>query len=496
MGRTEVEASRKYSMRYAVRYAVFGLTSGIFVAAANQAAAAPWELSPNISLSETYLKNDGLALGDQADDDYVTELAPSVGLRREGQRAELDLYYRMQNLWYKESEGLDSTYHQYSGNLKAELVRKAFFVELGATRTQQILDPNNVVSFDNLTTTSNRSDVDTYSVKPLYQQQFSDFANAEVSASYDRVSYAGSDLAGTDNVGYFASLVSGNRFDRVSWAGSFKRIEYLRKDDRDDEFSQTLLLDFGYQVRKRLTAIAGVGYEKSNIQRSAAGQSGGSWKIGARWEPTLRTSVTGTVGQRFYGKSAFFQVSHQRKQNRFQVSYTENITHVSQLVLDSSLFSGTDTSQDDSALVSSGEPVITPIINTPDVTTGLFLSKRWNANFLSRTSRSEIQLQGFVEERELEVGGDSDDIVGSSAAWSWAVGRRTTSTISGDWQRQQLIANGRQDDDIWSASLELSHKIGRSSVGSISARRIKRESPSLPLNYEQDQIGAKLVIGL
>jgi len=483
-------------MQHAVQCTVFGLTSGILLAGGNQAIATGWEFSPNITLSEIYLQNSGQALVNQSDNDYITELTPSIELRREGQRVKLNLYYRMQNLWYYNTSDLNNTYNQYTADLSTELVRDIFFLELGATRTQQILDPNSVVTFDNLTTTANRSDVDTYSVKPSLQYQFGSLAKAQASVSYDRVSYDGSNSAGTDDIGYSASLASGDRFDRVSWAGSFNRIEYQRNDNRSDEFTQALLLDFGYQIKKRLTAIAGVGYEDSNIQQSNAGESGGSWKVGAKWDPSLRTSVTGTVGQRFYGNSAFFEVRHKQRKSEWQVSYTENITHVSQLVLGSDLFGNTSPPPEDSALVTTGNPSIKPVINTPSVTTGLFLSKIWNASYQKRTFRSQVNLRGFYEDRDLQVDGDSDKIFGASASLSWAVGSHTTAAISGDLQRQKLVANGKQDDDIWSAGLELSHELGVNSVASISARRVKRDSPSSPLNYEQNQIGATLVIGL
>jgi len=498
MERTEAKTSRRSGMQHARNCVVCGFACSVFLAGGHQAVAGVWDVSPNIMLSEIYLDNEGQALADQAGTDYVTEVSPSIKVRREGQRATLDLFYRMQNLWYYEDDDLNNTYHQYSANAGAELVRNMVFLEGGATRTQQILDPNNVVTFDNLTTKANRSDVDTYSIRPSFQYQFGSVARAGASVSYDRVSYSGSSAGDTDTIGYSAALASNeNSANRFSWAGSFRRTEYVRDSStEEDEYSQLMLLDVGYQVEKRLTAIAGVGYEDSDIEQTTTGQSGRSWKVGAKWEPSLRTSVTGTIGERFYGKTAFLEVRHQRKRSRWLLSYTENVTQVSQLVLGGDLFSQTISTDQDTALVSTGEPEAKTIINTPEVTTGLYLAKRWNGSVTTTTFRSQLDLRGYHEDRELTVGGDSDIIFGGSAGWSYALGNHTTSTISGDWQRQKLVDTGKQNDDIWTASVELSHELGVNTVASVSARRVERDSPSSELSYQQNQVSATLFISL
>ncbi len=478
------------------KYALLGVGAGLLFVGSCPVFAAGWEIASNVSLSEIYLANDGQALADQADTDYVTELAPSIALRREGRRAKFNALYRMQNLWYSKTDHFDNTYHQYSATLASELVREVLFVDLGATRTQRIIDPNNVVTFDNLTTTSNRTDVDTLSFRPSYRHQFGSFATAEIGGSFDQVRYSDSNIADSDNVGYYASLASDDDARRIRWVGSFRRLEFLQKDNADDEYYQSILLDAGYQIDKRLTLIGGVGYESSNIRQSAVGESGGNWKLGAKWEPTPRTAITGTVGERFFGRSAFFQLQHQQKKTQYQLSYIENITHVSQLALGTNVFDPGAGGQDDSAIVDSGDPKPTEVINTPSITTGLFLSKRWSANYLKRTHRSRLNVRGFYEDRELAVGDDSEKVYGAGASWAWAVGNLTTSTISGDWQRQQLVASGKEDDDIWSARFDVSHKFGRRIVGTVSARKVKRDSPSTLLNYEQDQVSATLVLGL
>lgn len=503
MERTEMEINRPGTKDFlmARKAAVAGIFGSVLLAGAHQAVAAGWEISPNVTLSETFLDNSGQALTDQSNHEYVSEVTPSLGVRKEGRRVKLSALYRLQNLWYSNASDLDNSYQQYAASVNAELLRKVLFLDLSTTRTQQIIDPNNVVTFDNLATTSNRTDVTTYSAKPSYAHQFGDFAEARVNGSFDHVSYSDSATADSDNIGYFASLASGNRFDRVDWIGSFKRVEFLQRQNKNDEYYQTLLLDFGYKFRKRLTFIAGVGYENSNIQNTDTGESGGSWKIGAKWEPTPRTSVTGTVGQRFFGNSASFQLVHQQKTSQLRINFVQNITHVSQLALGNNVFDSTFANTNtggggNTTVLTPNVPAVSENISSPSITTGLFLSKRWSASYIKKTHRSLFNLRGFHENRELTVGGTNENVFGGDSSWAWAIGSRTTSTLSGRWERQKLAAAGKQDDDIWSAGVEITHQIGKNSQGSIGARRVKRDSPSSALNYEQTQIALKLVIGL
>ena len=500
MERTEMAVNRPGTKKlFTSRDIIAGLVGSVLFAGAHQVIAAGWEISPNVTLSETYLDNSGQALSDQSNNEYVSEVTPSIGVRKEGRRVKLSALYRLQNLWYSNASDLNNSYQQYAASVNSEILRNVLFLDLSTTRTQQIIDPNNVVTFDNLATTSNRTDVTTYSAKPSYAHQFGDFADARVSGSFDHVSYSDSATADSNNIGYFASLASGNRFDRVDWIGSFKRVEFLQKDNQNDEYYQTLLLDFGYRFRKRLTAIAGVGYETSNIQNTDTGESGSSWKIGAKWEPTPRTSVTGTVGQRFFGNSASFQLVHQQKTSQLRINFVQNITHVSQLALGNNVFDSTfsnTNSGGNTTVQAPNVPAVSENISSPSITTGLFLSKRWSAGYTKKTHRSLFNLRGFHENRELTVGGTNENVFGGDASWAWAIGSRTTSTLSGRWERQQLAASGKQDDDIWRAGVELTHELGKNSQGSIGARRVKRDSPSSALNYEQTQIALKLVIGL
>jgi len=509
MERMEMEINHQSTKKlFTARNTIAGFLGSVFIAGSHQVIAAGWEISPNVTLSEAYLDNSGQALLDQLNHEYVSEVTPSVGVRKEGRRVQLSALYRLQNLWYSNASDLDNSYQQYTASVNAELMRKVLFLDLSTTRTQQIVDPNNVVTFDNLSTTVNRTDVTTYSAKPSYTHQFGDVADLLVSSSFDHVSYSDTSTGDSNNIGYFASLASGNRFDRVDWIGSFKRIEFLQENNSDDEYYQTILLDFGYKLQKRLTAIAGVGFETSNIQNTDTGQSGSSWKVGAKWEPTSQTSVTGTVGQRFFGNSASFQLIHRQKTSQLRINFTQNITHVSQLSLDNNVFDSTFSNTNgggsgsgsgsggNSAVMTPNVPAVSENISSPSITTGLFLSKRWSAGYTKKTHRSLFNLRGFHENRELTVGGTNENVFGGDGSWAWAIGSRTTSTLSGRWERQQLAASGKQNDDIWSAGIELTHELGKNSQGSIGARRVKRDSPSSALNYEQTQVALKLVIGL
>ena len=92
-----------------------------------KALAGEWTFEPSVSVSETYSDNITLATSGSEQDDYVTQVNPSIKIEGKGKGLELDFDYTMQNIFYKNSTRDDDIKNQLSASGKATLVEDFFF---------------------------------------------------------------------------------------------------------------------------------------------------------------------------------------------------------------------------------------------------------------------------------------------------------------------------------------------------------------------------------
>ena len=133
--------------------------------------AGDWDITPRISVSETYSDNINLDDNDK-EWEMVTEVTPGISIHGEGARLRADLDYQMQNTFFlRESDG-NGTFHQLNANGTAEVTRNFFFVDGASTMGQAVVDANDTASTGNLNNAGNRTDFYTYSLSPYIFPHF------------------------------------------------------------------------------------------------------------------------------------------------------------------------------------------------------------------------------------------------------------------------------------------------------------------------------------
>lgn len=451
-------------------------------------------IRPGVSLSEHYFDNSGDAFENTPDLGLVTELTPTLSARTKGQRVAAGLLYRMQNLWYQDNSDLNNTSHQLLADAKAELVNETLFLDLRASRTQQIVDPANFITSENITPNDNRTDVTTYEIAPSFSHRFGEFADFDANVSYADVSYLGESDNNSRSWNYYSALRNGSESQRLKWEVSFNKSKFIR-DSSEDQSNTTSLLALGYDISNSLTAIGSVGYEKTDVPTSDGKDSGSSLTFGANWHPTTRTTVAAAAGRRFYGNTYLFNLTHSQKRNRWSFIYDENITNPSEVALANEIFDNSlagntesDPGGEDSGTVTGSDPNVIENRYSPAIYYGDYLSRKFTAVLTRESSRTSARIRVFSEDRELAIGGESERVYGGDVSWSWAMGSRTTSILGGDWEQQKLAASGGQSDEIWGARVEFVRQLGRRTFGKLRFNHTERDSPEPATSYEQNQV--------
>jgi len=125
------------------------------------------ELEPSISAA--LIRTDNVTLV-PANPETATVLRVSPGFTytQESTKLTADVAYRLDGYYYQE-RGDSKFYNLLDADLSFGLVPSRFFLDLGGSRSQTIVDPEGTIPFDNLALTSNRIDRDSLFVGPSWQ---------------------------------------------------------------------------------------------------------------------------------------------------------------------------------------------------------------------------------------------------------------------------------------------------------------------------------------
>lgn len=472
---------------------VAGVVAGaLALTMAGRAQAGEWELTPRLRVVETYTDNVTLAPSGDEESEFVTQINPGVSLRGRGRRARLNLDYQMQNLFYAKESGRNTTNHQLGADGTLELVRRSLFLEAQASRTQQLISPEDAISANNLTVTGNRRDVTTYSAGPRVQHAFGNFATGRARYRWRRVDYE-SGLDDRTQQTATASLASGRRFDVVGWGLNYRHTRETGADIPDQTLeiaSANLSLLLGAKTR-----IFGVGGYENNEYEQAAGDDppdGEFWEAGLRFNPSRHTSLEAAYGERFFGETKRFEFRHQGPSTSWEASYSENLityTQVQELQTDrliqQILQDGFDDLTDQEfaqlvALANAGETVSL-------VRNQVILQRRANGSVTWASGGSRIGIRGFWERREFQTSGQEEELYGGSSRIGWKLGPRTRARVGGSWQRRLFPLTGREDD-LWFGELAANRRVGVNARLEFSYRHLRRESNAANRSYRENEV--------
>ena len=149
-----------------------------------------WDFTPRLSLTQDYSDNIGLAPPGEEESEFITQFNTGFNLNRDGARVRAQLGYNLQSLFYWQDSNDSALFHQFFSNSRFDVLPEQFFVETASSFSQRQLTRARAGA-DNLNLNNNRGDVLTFSISPVYIQQFEDLATAQLRYSHNRVAVQG-----------------------------------------------------------------------------------------------------------------------------------------------------------------------------------------------------------------------------------------------------------------------------------------------------------------
>lgn len=421
------------------------------------AQAANWNVEPQLRLSETWTDNYNLAADDEdAEDEWITEIAPGVRISGEGRRMDLDLAYTAQYLAHARESDRNRTNHLLNADGGVELVRERLFFTADATRSVGSGRGGLVGTNSNAIAGDQRDTVTTWGAGPRFQYRFGTFAGLEAEYRRQHVDF-GSRIDGDSETDIATvGLASGPMFTAWGWALDYSRRDESRTRDQDlagnDAFNEDTKLE---QLRGELNVRAAAatqlfvagGTERNEFETAEAGDpvDGDFWEAGFRWNPSRTVSLEAAAGERFFGDTARGSLNIRGSALSFQLGYSEDVITTPQLQFERQQVLLTD---NDGNLVigQDGQPV-TAVIDVPTVRDDVIVQERANARLRWDHSHTTTSLSFIATDREFQREGTSEDTRQVDLDFAWSRLTRTTVT-AGVGVQERTFDRNRQDEEI------------------------------------------------
>ena len=507
------------------------LASVILIGCLSAAHAADWKLQPNLQVREVYSDNINREKDDE-ESDLISEITPEIVLVADGNRLDVELQARVQNLIYSKDGDRNTTNPQLNATAKSELLEDQLYLDLSGRIGQQQTDLNFSHDSDTLSGSDNYSDVYAYQISPRWEQSIGRIAEFEVKYSYDQVDSDQNDGGGStgsadsESNRIDVSLDNGSGSARLFWHLNYRKNE----TDYDDQGvsqnnhsdTENASLRSGYQVIRGLSFDLVASYENNDY----AGDRGGSepddnsygggvtWTPSSRfslsvyynersdpgsfeddsflsgqfsWAPTVRTEISGDWGSRFFGETYGFNLNHRSRHTSWQLSYSEDVSSFREQFLQDGATGSlicpigfTDLFQCRAADLNNppelGEELVGGVELQPAISNDTYVLKRLRGSVSINGAKNTLTLGVTSEEREYVADQETEDDLGVDLSWSWRVGPHTTSvlTLTADDRKTDLI----NDDTFFGTSWALSRQITPKAQLSLQLNYSERDSDS------------------
>ncbi len=483
--------------------------------------AGEWEITPSVEIKETYTDNVTLAISGNEQEDYVTQINPSIKITGKGKRLELDLSYTMQNIAYAESSDSDEIRNHLSAKAKATLIEGFLFMNASAIMNQQNTSLLGSSAQDNLSIVSDRADVQTISVSPYVKHNFANWFEGTAKYKFSTTEYDQS-ISDSESKNVNLALKNGSKFKKLRWNASYSNQQQDR-DNQSDIEKENIKGVFYYALSNKFDAIVQGGDENNNLGTGITRANGGYWSAGFNYHPsyhlslkmtgghneqtvglivapTKRTSLQVTVRDADVGLvigeqwSSLF--SHRTKRSSWRLSYLEDTTTSQTEKLDAENFTYTGTiggekyySHEDFYWDHTREEYeeiwgYYPLLNE------VYQREVLSASVNYKTGKSDITLSLSNQERFMEVTNGTDTVLTTGLNWGWKHSDRLASSITGSWSQVEVdYSSPVSEYEIWSAGWNVTRTLSQNASATLGYRRAGREVSSGPIGeYEENRL--------
>jgi len=486
-----------------------------------------WLLRPSGRVDLIFSDNINLATGkgaDKKESSFITRLTPGIYSKFTSRRFDSETSFRMRNIIYSHDSDRNRIRLGLRSHNTGTIIKDFFYVDANA-RIRQVNQSILGKQGDDVNTTGNFRTVQLYSISPYIVQRFGNFASSEI--RYARIlsdSDASGSFLNSDTNAYQANLVSGPDFRTVEWG-----LNYSREDIDFDRRPKTVKLEteianIQYNFTRRFGLTGTGGYEENTFGAGFDKPKGIRWSAGFIWLPTPRTSIEASGGQRFFGDTYYYRISHRTRLLAMRSSYREEIRSTRNTfeldgtgdtfgLLTDLLTSQSPPGTSPAEIAELAQQLVSELGLPPNLffgdqflTNRFFLEKRFRASVGALTRKHTFIFRVFHRNRKpitpstalLDTvfgGGQQANMKskGVNATWSWRVKPRTRVNLVLRYVRRHFptIFPGRTDK-LYRLSFSITRRFSENVVGLLRYRYRQRTSNAPLSGYTENRFMASV----
>jgi uncharacterized protein (PEP-CTERM system associated) len=474
--------------------------------------AVDWLFEPRVSAFTTFTDNVDQSSSNE-ESAFILGATPGFTLRTRGsRRMEATIDYSLTGVVRSAGNDNSDLFHNLNAAGTAELAEDFFFIDAGARVSQELISvlgsqADAVVNDSNLTTTGS------FNISPYIRQRFSTFADLEA-----RYTLYGSlfdeDVATNLLTNQFdLALDSGTRFNDLSWGLGYTYRDVSARDTNtlsDSYVYQRGDLTLGYALTRKFRLIGNLGQERLDFEVLNENDFDDSiWSAGFIWNPSRRTSIEASAGQRFYGDTYSLLGRYRTRASAWTASYVEDISDISRTQLREAnlylfLCPGADPT-DPAQFVFSPFPVspapgclflgVQPSL-IPSIAEGLYVSKTFRAGVNWGVKKVTYSIDASDVRRIYLLQDNAEDRSQNiSATVNYRMNPLTSmfGNVGLSWTEDAGTLSGLgfdREDELFSFTLGLNRQFAADLTGSLTFRHFQRDSNDATAEYTENNITA------
>ena len=487
---------------------------------------ADWELTPRLGMEAIYTDNLNLEPSGSEDSDTILTINPGFSLRRSAGKLSAFLDYNMQNRIYSDNSSSNGTDHQLLGEATLEVIDDRFFIESSASMRQVLIDPQQNLGADLLSSSGNFTDAYTFRFSPVWRDKIMDYGDVVARYSYEIARFDES-AADSDTHTIEVGFDSGSHFETLSWNVDYfnqiirrDRVNRERASNQSassDSDRQRLVGEVRYPVNEDLTLSARAGYEDNDVASQSDENNGFFWSAGLIWtpsrfvqarafwgpddnelsikvSPTSRTSLEVTRRDRDVGVDTGVtwsgELKHRTKHSEWSATYTESTVSGGQSTFESPFLLFSVGEQGDATTIFNDQGQVVALQNGLVLTNSDFMRDRFDIGISYDKGANGLNVNGFFEERTFS-NDEKETAYGVRTTLSRAIGPRTDILLAASWEHNELD-NAQQDNEVWILEPAIAHDFTRDFSAIFAYRYARRDSSIAAQDYRENRLSMLL----
>ena len=449
-------------------------------------------IDQGVNTSMTFTDNVNLDPDGEESSALITRLGHNLSVSAELARFTGHLNTNYDLVFDTEDRGL-SLDSVLAATSTAELMRDHLFFDLNAGINRTLLDSRQSSSASSNVTTNRDTSV-TLSASPFLVHRLGDFADAEWRYRISPVLVSSSSFSNSLTHSVSNRLIGGEMFQIFGWSLNSQAGQTLRSGEDDIDFADTSL-GLSYDLWRGFSLLGSVGYVYRTGDNDGDDDdelNGISWDAGFRWQPSLRTSLEATYGQRDQDDTFDATLRHQiGPKTSIQASYRdERLTDQERFIQGISGFIIDD--QGNFIDPATGLPFDPndPVTSFNDTTTR---TRSLRGVIRYSSGRNTVTLSGSASR---ETGGSNGDEDSYDAILSWTrrLSRQLGFSLSAGYERSEFSSDGREDDN-YRFNSSLSYRLFSTTSANLSYSFQKQDSTDSSQEFTENTVTVGLSIG-